>query len=167
MILVVDAFNLIYKFPELETLMYESNLKGARIGLLELLTEFKSRKGKVKLYVFFDGKKDIGNEVRVDNYGELKVFYSHEEKADTLIKQFIKENINPSSLNVITSDKEIIFFCKRFGAKIEKSEDFAKRVNQVLAEPKNNIPSKKEEAVLSENEVRYWYNLFNQKKRKT
>ncbi len=58
MILLIDGFNLIYKFPELETLMYESKLNLAREGLLKLLNQYKTKRGNTVIHVFFDGKKD-------------------------------------------------------------------------------------------------------------
>lgn len=57
MILLIDGFNLIYKFPELEALMYESKLNLAREGLLKILNQYKVKRGNTVMHVFFDGKK--------------------------------------------------------------------------------------------------------------
>ena len=92
MILLIDGFNLIYKFPELETLMYESKLNLAREGLLKLLNQYKTKRGNTVIHVFFDGKKDKGSEVRRDEYGSIKVYFSHDVSADLLIKEYIKRD---------------------------------------------------------------------------
>ena len=57
MILLPDGFNLIYKFPELEGLMYESKLNLAREGLLKILNQYKIKTRNTVIHVFFDGKR--------------------------------------------------------------------------------------------------------------
>ena len=41
MAILIDGFNLIYKFPDLEALMYEERLNDARKGLLSKLKEYQ------------------------------------------------------------------------------------------------------------------------------
>ncbi|NCA28398.1 MAG: NYN domain-containing protein, partial [Proteobacteria bacterium] len=48
MILVVDGFNLIYKFPEMEILMYENKLNNARNALLKKLILYKKKRKQDK-----------------------------------------------------------------------------------------------------------------------
>ena len=162
MILLIDGFNLIYKFPELETLMYESKLNLAREGLLKLLNQYKTKRGNTVIHVFFDGKKDKGSEVRRDEYGSIKVYFSHDVSADLLIKEYIKRDPNPSSLYVVTSDNDIIFYCKRFSCRSQKSEDFAKWVDKFLfvSEDKEEKP---EDVKLTGTELEYWQDLFKKR----
>lgn len=56
--LVVDGFNLIYKFPELEAFMYSDRLREARVGLLRILEAYSSKIKNPNIHVFFDGKKE-------------------------------------------------------------------------------------------------------------
>ena len=85
MIILIDGFNLIYKFPELESLMYESKLNLAREGLLKILNQYKIKRGNTVIHVFFDGKKDLGSEVRHDEYGGIKIYFSHDVTAEIQI----------------------------------------------------------------------------------
>ncbi|MDY6970645.1 MAG: NYN domain-containing protein, partial [Spirochaetota bacterium] len=41
MAFLIDGFNLIYKFPQLEELMYQDRLVDARVGLLNKLKEYQ------------------------------------------------------------------------------------------------------------------------------
>lgn len=162
MVLVIDGFNLIYKFPELETLMYEHKLNLAREGLLKILHRYKVKRGNTVIHVFFDGKKDMGSEVREDEYGGIKIYFSHDVTADYCIKQFIRHDTNPSVLYVVSSDKDIIFYCKRYGCRSQKSEEFADWVNKFLNT--KEIPEEKDSEVkLSDSEIDYWKNIFSGK----
>lgn len=53
---LIDGFNLIYKIPHLEELMYRNELNEARRGLIELLNQYQHIK-KAEIKVIFDGKK--------------------------------------------------------------------------------------------------------------
>ena len=131
--LLIDGFNLIYKFPDLEALMYISQLNTARAGLLEKLRDYQ-KINKTAISVVFDGKKDKGIDTSSEKIGKIDVYYSLDYSADYLIKQFIKKDFNPKMTTVITSDKDIIFYINRFGAKNITSEKFAEIVNKAFAD---------------------------------
>jgi len=167
MSLLIDGFNLIYKFPELESLMYYGQLNKARQGLLEILSDYqKIRKGGIT--VVFDGKKEPSLEVRSEKVGSIDVYYSLDYSADYLIKQFIKKDMNPKMITVITSDKDIIFYINRFGAKNITSEKFAEFVNHAFKSSIAEAEEKKEELEkvdpeISEEEISYWEKIFTKK----
>ncbi len=163
MIYVIDGFNLIYKFPELEEMMYNSKLDSAREGLLQVLDKFMVKKKNQTIYVFFDGKKGTGNPIIEDSFGKMKIHFSHDYTADFYIKQFIKTNYNPSHLTVVSSDNDLIGFCKRYSAKSQKSEDFAKYVESIFREPEKDVDEKEIDVKLSESELEYWKKLFSKK----
>ncbi|EMO10988.1 YacP-like NYN domain protein [Leptospira borgpetersenii str. Noumea 25] len=54
---VIDGFNLIYKFPDLEEYMVRNRLLEARQGLLERIESYSQKKKEQTFHVFFDGKK--------------------------------------------------------------------------------------------------------------
>jgi len=161
--------NLIYKFPELEAKMYYSQLDDAKDGLLEILRAYqKLKKGAIS--VVFDGKKGPAIEIKSEKSGSIDVFYSHDYSADFLIKQFVKKDANPKMITVVTSDKDIIFYINRFGAKNITSEKFAEHVNTVFSEyvkeqEQNVISGEKENPVITEEEMAYWQKLFSAKKK--
>ena len=163
MILVVDGFNLIYKFPEMEILMYENKLNNARNALLKTLNLYSKKRKQNKFHIFFDGKKEIGSMVVEDELEGMRLYYSHDIKADDQIKLFIRKSINPSDLYLVSSDKDLQFFGKKYGCKLYKSEEFAKIITDTLKE--HSLEDEKDSNVmLSKEEVSYWYALFKGKK---
>ncbi|MCL1865671.1 MAG: NYN domain-containing protein [Spirochaetes bacterium] len=168
MSLLIDGFNLIYKFPDLEAKMYYSQLNSARAGLLDKLREYQNIK-KTAIRVVFDGKKDKSVETVSEKVGKIDVYYSLDYSADYLIKQFIKKDINPKMTTVVTSDKDIIFYINRFGAKNITSERFADLMNSAKLEfleeqELKRVSVEKENPLVSEEEISYWQRLFKKGK---
>ena len=164
MSLLIDGFNLIYKFPELESMMYYGQLNTARSGLLEKLKEYQKIK-KTVIRVVFDGKKDKALETASEKIGKIDVFYSLDYSADYLIKQFIKKDINPKMTIVVTSDKDIINYVTRRGAKNITSEKFSEIVTDALEECREEKELEKEISIkenpsVTEEEISYWQRLF-------
>ena len=167
--LLIDGFNLIYKFPDLEAMMYYSQLNSARAGLLDKLREYQNIK-KITIRVVFDGKKDKSVETVREKVGKIDVYYSLDYSADHLIKQFIKKDVNPKMTTVVTSDKDIIFYINRFGAKNITSEKFADIMNAAQLEfleeqESKRVSSEKENPSISEDEISYWMGLFKKDKK--
>jgi predicted RNA-binding protein with PIN domain len=61
--LLIDGFNLIYKFPELEEKMARRDLPAAMSGLLAILCDYRRDSGRT-VRVVFDGKKREGDDLR-------------------------------------------------------------------------------------------------------
>lgn len=163
MSLLIDGFNLIYKFPDLEEMMYRSALIEARRGLLTRLKEYKKiKKGKIR--VVFDGKKEPSANLKSETIGSIDVYYSLDYSADFLIKEFIKKDVNPKMTTVVTSDKDIIFYVNRFKAKIMTSEEFAAHLEKTITpDDDESIPEKEDNPVLSNDEIDFWQKLFGRK----
>jgi predicted RNA-binding protein with PIN domain len=164
---LIDGFNLIYKFPKLEGMMYVSKLNEARAGLLGILKEYQQVKpGSIR--IVFDGKRDHGDSLRSEKIGSLEIFYSHDLSADHLIKQFIKADPNPRMTTVITSDKDIAVYVNRFRAPVIKSEDFATQIQDAIVR-QNAVkrPEKDADPKLSDDELLYWEELFKNRKNLT
>lgn len=164
MALLIDGFNLIYKFPDLEALMYEHKLTEARKGLLDKLKEYMKITG-IRVRVVFDGKKNHSIQITRESVGTIDVYYSLEYSADYLIKQFIKNDPSPRNVTVITSDKDIIGYVSRFKAKVKTSEEFAKQLNMTYKNwLEEQEPEKDDNPVVTEDEVSFWENLFKRGK---
>ncbi|MDX1960572.1 MAG: NYN domain-containing protein [Leptospiraceae bacterium] len=159
--LLIDGFNLIYKFPDLEAMMYDDRLNDARKGLLLILLEYSKKKKGDKFSIFFDGKKEKGSVVREDMFGEMKLYYSGDLTADYEIKRYVTFSPNPGNLFVVTSDKDIIGHCKKFKAKTITSEEFSKSIIQEL-EPSQTIEVKPEHQTAEE--LEFWKKVFQEKK---
>ncbi|MCB1178929.1 MAG: NYN domain-containing protein [Leptospiraceae bacterium] len=161
MVLVIDGFNLIYKFPHLEQLMYENKLNEARNGLISIFLKYLKKKKNSEIHLFFDGRKDKGSPVEKDFIEGIRIYYSLDEKADLIIKDFIKKNLSSKNLFVVSSDKDIIFYSKRYGCRSYKSEEFATLVNSLFhKEEEKNESEFRENRMLSKEEISYWADLF-------
>jgi uncharacterized protein len=166
MILLIDGFNLMYKFPDLEEKMLRGMLDEARAGLLDRLKEFKKIQ-KSRIRVVFDGTKGRGRTVRSERVGSIDVYYSLDYSADFLIKEFIKKDPNPKMSTVVTSDKDILFYVNRFGAKTMTSEKFADLVVKTIEEHyEEKIPEKEDDPRLSDEEISFWERIFSKKENK-
>jgi len=146
--------------------MLRGFLEEAREGLLDMLKEFqKIRKSYIR--IVFDGKKNPARDLRSERIGTIDVYYSLNYSADFLIKEFIKKDPNPKMTTVITSDKDILFYVSRFGARSMTSEKFADMVTTTLEEHyQEALPEKEDNPVVSEEEVSFWERVFTRKGKK-
>ncbi len=164
MVLLIDGFNLMYKFPDLEEKMLRGDLNDARAGLLDRLREFQKIK-KARIRVVFDGKKNPSHNVRTEKVGKIDVYYSLDYSADFLIKEFIKKDPNPKMSTVVTSDKDILFYVNRFKAKTMTSEKFADFATKTIEEHYTEVlPEKEDDPDVSDEEISFWERLFSRKK---
>lgn len=163
MAILVDGFNLIYKFSDLENLMYLGRLNDARKGLLNRLKEYQKIK-KEHIRVIFDGKKNPSHDIKSERDGTIDVYYSLDYSADFLIKEFIKKDPNPKMTTVITSDKDIIRFVNRFKARVLTSEKFSEIITKTIEELYcSRLPEKEENPVVTNEEISFWEKKFNNK----
>ncbi|WCL49085.1 NYN domain-containing protein [Leptospira sp. GIMC2001] len=135
--ILIDAFNLIYKFPELEICMYDDRLDEAKLGLIKLLAQVQNvQKFDVEFLIFVDGQKTKGD---YDTYQEtidgMEIFYSQEKEADDLIREFIKSNPFPNHLILVTSDKKIRQFARQFKVKCLTSEEYSDQIRLLFDKP--------------------------------
>ncbi|WP_036042842.1 NYN domain-containing protein [Leptospira alstonii] len=157
----IDGFNLIYKFLDLEECMVQNRLSQARRGLLERIESYSKKKKKQTFHIFFDGKKEVGSEVFQETFGKLNVYFSRDRKADDLIKEFVRTNVRPSEIQVVSSDKEIFFHAKKWGAHPITSEEFAAIVTAEIFPPKPEADADEfKDKKLNSEELEYWKNLF-------
>lgn len=162
MTFLIDAFNLIYKFDDLEDLMYTGKLAEARQGLLRKLVASNARRKKPLDYiVFVDGKKMPGSDLRSDTEGPIPVHYSHDLSADFLIRKYIEQTVRPRDFTVISSDKKVREHARASRCKSQSSEEFAREIQNLLREQSASPPEKEEG--LSAEEVAYWARLFGKK----
>lgn len=177
MIYLVDAFNLIYKFPELEEHMARGQLAEAMNGLTELLAQYKRaresktmvkpgrRKIATELHLFFDGKRKRGDETRRSSFAGLQLYYSQDLSADHLIREYIGRHPTPADLTVISTDKQVREFARLHKCKRILSEDFAETVltkNDGAASGSERISSD-DAARPGDPETDYWLKQFKER----
>ncbi len=169
MILVIDAFNVMYKFPDLEDKMYRSELEDARRDFLNTLLRFKNRwSKKLDIHVFIDGKKKPGDDTDCETISGMEIVYSKEFSADHMIRKFVKETKSPGEVRVVSSDKEVVYFAKKSKCHVQSSEEFAVWISRTLSGSKSdttNIDSDAEESPpVSKDDIAYWQQMFSRER---
>jgi hypothetical protein len=170
---IIDGFNLIYKIPALEGLMYTGELELACKKLVRLLNKYseactskkikKIKEISANFIVVFDGKKKPGLDIKIEKVMNVEIHYSHDLSADHLIKKFVKKSANPKSLSVVTSDNDIIFSTRLYQTNQIKSEDFSQILQNAIRqiEQKETIsPETDANLKLSPEEIAYWEKIF-------
>lgn len=163
--ILIDGMNLLYKFPDLEGMMYEGRLNEARDGLVQILKEFRQIK-KEHVRVVFDGKRRPSDNTRTETISRIEICYSHDLSADFIIKEYIKHDENPRMVTVVTSDKDIIFYVNRFKARVMQSEKFADYVKETIETARSTaVPEKDTNPAISDDEMRFWEKMFSRRKK--
>ena len=145
--------------------MYENSLQEARIGLLTRLQKYRAKKGKVDIMTFFDGRKEKGSVVETDDFHGISIRYSHDLKADVLIKKYVKTCLSRGNVLTVTSDKDILFHCKKYGIPTNTSEEFAKKINDTISPQEKQAEEQKSNVKLTDAEIQYWQEVFTGKRK--
>lgn len=101
--LIVDGYNIIYAWPELNEAK-EDSLEYARAKLVEILANYASLSGQEVVLVFdaYRQKKRIDRAEKIDG---IEVIYTrYGETADTLIERLAGELVRKGAVYVATSD---------------------------------------------------------------
>lgn len=101
--LIVDGYNVIFAWPELEKL--KDNLEHARLELQRLLQNYSRYSGFEETILVFDGRKDSfdANEERITK--DFLIVYTGDETADAYIERMVHQKKERfSEIKVVTSD---------------------------------------------------------------
>ena len=107
---------------------------GARRRLMDELALF-ARNSRVSVDVVFDGapEEHFADGAR---YKGIRVFYAERgSNADERIKQIVEKSRERRTLFVVTSDRALADYVRRCGAKLIRSGEFRKRLDE-CAKPK-------------------------------
>lgn len=129
--LLVDGYNLIHAWPELEELS-RSSLDVARSRLIDYLTNYQGYK-QCLLIVVFDAYKVKENLGTIEKYHNIYIVYTKEaQTADMFIERTTHEMSHHYRISVVTSDalEQIIVMAK--GATRISSREFVKMVEHTL-----------------------------------
>ena len=101
--LLVDGYNIIYAWPELKELV-DDNMEGARIKLLECLSNYRGTQ-QCEIIVVFDAYRVKGHQTEIMDYHNIHVVYTKEaETADHYIEKFAHTHQGTYNVTVATSD---------------------------------------------------------------
>lgn len=101
--LLVDGYNIIYAWPELSELVLD-NMDGARMRLLEILSNYQGIKG-CEIIVVFDAYRVEGHHEEITKYHNIHMVFTKEaQTADQYIEKFAYDNQRKYNIVVATSD---------------------------------------------------------------
>ena len=101
--LLVDGYNVIYAWPELQELP-KDNMDAARIKLLNCLCSYQGVK-KCQVVVVFDAYRVPGHLEEISDYHNIKVVFTKEaQTADEFIERFAYKHQKKYNITVATSD---------------------------------------------------------------
>lgn len=131
---------------------------GARRRLLEELVRF-ARAGRVRVEVVFDGAADEYAPEGASYGGAVRVFYAARgSNADERIKRMVDASRERRTLVVVTSDAELAGYVRQSGARVLRSGEFRRRLDEL-----NAGGSRAESArgrSVSERELNEWMRYF-------
>ncbi len=119
----IDGNNLIGKIPSIKKLQV-SDKQASREKIAFTLDRFFAKR-KEKVILFLDGFQNEA--IRTS---KVRIRYSDNKTADDIIKQEIDLAKNPKQIIVISSDHSVMEYAKVSYCEVQKSEDFAKRMNK-------------------------------------
>ncbi len=171
--IIVDGYNVIFKIPELGYTTQKCDIEVLRNRFLATLEQYKEKR-KHKLIVVFDGQGD-GNSSETRVAGIDVVFSRHDLDADEEIKRMVSGSDNPRQITVITSDRDIEQYVKKYGCKVVDPLTFYRDIKKKVAHmqtvekgdrrfnnEENDEPISKYLGP-SKSEVQYWLEIFSRK----
>ena len=159
--LIVDGYNVLFCLAPHGTNSSPEAIEGARERLLRLLMSYLQATGQ-SITVVFDRKVPSGGARREETLGGVRILYTHPpHTADDDIRRMVETSTAPHTLRVVTSDRELGNACSRCGAAVVSASAFLGDLNGVVAAARaNETEQRMKQEPPSEDELRYWLNVF-------
>lgn len=127
--LLVDGYNVIYAWPELNELAKDS-MEGARGRLLDCLSKYKGV-FKGEIIVVFDAYLVQGHKEEIMDYNNIHVVYTREaQTADQYIEKFAHDNSKRYHITVATSDGLQQIIIRGAGCRLLSSRELKKVIDK-------------------------------------
>ena len=129
--LLIDGYNIIHAWPELQKFAQES-LDTARTKLLDQLCSYQALRN-CHVMVVFDAYRVPGHRESVSDYHNIKVVFTKEaQTADQFIERFANEHQDKYRIVVATSDSLEQIITLGAGAVLLSAQDLLNEVEHVL-----------------------------------
>ncbi|MBP9893587.1 MAG: NYN domain-containing protein [Planctomycetes bacterium] len=136
---LIDAYNLLHVLKPNRRAAVDDL---ARLQMLAMLSEFARRKS-TSVICFFDGTSGQAAPGEFHRPGVRAIFCGPDnQSADAAICRYVEDAREPHKLKVVSNDNEVRSVCKREGAKLLKSDDFA----HMLTPPKPQVSAREAES---------------------
>lgn len=161
-IIIIDAFNVIYKDKTLSK-YFNKNLNNGLNSLIQKIGLHYSRFSSIKIIIVIDGKNyDI-----INSFKNISIVLSENRKADDIIKERINKYTNKKQITVVSSDTEVYNYAKINSCSAITSEKFLKTIKPLKNDnaksnhnPKNKKVNEKPTKP-TKNEIEEFLNLFS------
>jgi len=154
---IIDGYNMIRKINSLRAHDAQSLEKG-RQALIMKLSGFRLQ-NNADITIVFDGQKtSFGSQSGITVY-----FSNLPNKADEMIKKLVDKNKKTNETTVVSSDNEVMWYAKGCGCKVERSEEFFKKISESKQSETVKELEEKDNPQLSSKEIKEWMTLFNSK----
>ena len=128
---------------------------GARRRLMDELARFSQARG-ASVTVVFDGAPEQ-HFADGASYRGVRLFYSERgSNADERIKQLVERERERRTLVVVTSDRELADYVRRCGARVLRSGEFRKRMDEAAGETSHDNSDEPE----TEGKLSEWMRYF-------
>jgi len=147
---VVDGNNVMGQTPG-----WHRDKAKARRNLVERLAEF-SRLKQARITVVFDGRPDS---LLPENsaFRGVKILYANKgSDADTRIRKLIESAPDPRGLTVVTSDRRLAFLVRSEGARVLRSGEFRRDMQQAFDEK----PQTEDGEIFEAENLDAWFRYF-------
>jgi predicted RNA-binding protein with PIN domain len=163
--IIIDGYNLIRLYQPLARVEIQ-NFSQGREKLLQWLAEYR-RTTPLSMTVVFDGGRGGGLREEHNLYRGIRITYSPlGETADDIIKRLVRKN--PAQSLVVSSDQELVNYCRSQGAGAMGSLDFASRVTAKLeGDEQIGAKDEEEETVTPRKKKGVSHRISKRKKRET
>lgn len=130
--LIVDGYNILYAWDELRCLI-EDNLEGARMKLMDILSNYQAFT-KYEIIVVFDAYKVKGNIGEMFNYHNIHIVYTKEaETADSYIERLTHRISKDYQVAVATSDGLVQLITRGQNCTVMSAGELKEEVERVNA----------------------------------
>ncbi len=171
---IIDGYNMIFSVPELGANIDKCDTEILRDKLLSLLDQYKGKR-RHELVVVFDGNEGASSTTSVS--GIDIVFPSAGLDADEEIKSFVSNSKSPRQIIVVTDDRSIRQFVRKYGSKVVGPIEFFKSVQGKISrssQPAYECKDKKFDGKEpmskimgpTKDESEYWLKVFSKTKGK-
>lgn len=127
--LLVDGYNIIFSWPELNTLA-EDNMDGARSKLIDMLSNYQAVK-KNKIILVFDAYRVEGRREEMFQMHNIFVVYTGEaQTADQYIEKFSHQNQKKYQITVATSDGLQQMIIRGAGSRLLSARELKEDIEQ-------------------------------------
>lgn len=126
---LIDGYNVFKQSDSFKGSSYLKDAPGALVNAIQKKRLIGSKNNQAT--IVFDGRDNSSLKLKQGDT-RIKIIFSSDDSADTIIKKMVSDSNNPKQMVVVTDDKEIIFYTRSLGAKIMSASEFLKEVQNRL-----------------------------------